>query len=197
MRLVKETIWRQNKLGQEMARSTGLKLFLLFLDTHIDLWGPSVSASFHINLKTFHFCPSGETHPPASLLSCNIVRFFLIYLLWKYGDCINFCGTAKWPRHASVCTHTHTHTHTHIHTHSFSHVILRRKWLDIFPCANQQISLLIHSKCNSLHLLTPDSQSIPLLLPPSWQPHCWEAEFKKFHFKVFSFLFLLLNGCHF
>ena len=33
-----------------------------------------------------------------------------------------------------------------------------------------RISLLIHSKCNSLRLLTPDSKSIPLLPPPPWQP---------------------------
>ena len=32
-----------------------------------------------------------------------------------------------------------------------------------------RISLLIHSKCNSLHLLTPDSQSIPLPPPLPWQ----------------------------
>jgi len=34
------------------------------------------------------------------------------------------------------------------------------------PVLYSGTSLLIHSKCNSLHLLTPNSQSIP----PPWQP---------------------------
>ena len=33
-----------------------------------------------------------------------------------------------------------------------------------------RISLLIYYKCNSLHLLTPDSLAIPLTPPPPWQP---------------------------
>ena len=40
--------------------------------------------------------------------------------------------------------------------------------LAIVPCAiYSRISLLIHSKGNSLHLLTPSSQSIPLPYPLS------------------------------
>ena len=39
-------------------------------------------------------------------------------------------------------------------------VYLRR--VDIASCAAQQDLLFIHSKCNSLHLLAPNSQSIPL-----------------------------------
>ena len=47
----------------------------------------------------------------------------------------------------------------------FSHIImLHHKWLDIVPSATQQDLIAIHSKGNSLHLLTPNSQSI--LLPP-------------------------------
>ena len=38
-------------------------------------------------------------------------------------------------------------------------------------CCNSRTSLLFHSKGNSLHLLTPNSQFILLLPPPSpWQP---------------------------
>ena len=33
-----------------------------------------------------------------------------------------------------------------------------------------RISLLIYSKCNSFHLLPPNSQSIPHPPPPPWQP---------------------------
>ena len=39
-----------------------------------------------------------------------------------------------------------------------------------FPVQYSRISLIIHPKCNNLHLLTPDSQSIPLPFPPPWQP---------------------------
>ena len=38
-------------------------------------------------------------------------------------------------------------------------------WLQ-FPVLYSRISLLIYSKCNSLHLLAPDSQSIPILPLP-------------------------------
>ena len=36
-----------------------------------------------------------------------------------------------------------------------------------FPVLYGRTSLPIHSKCNNLHQLTPNSQSIPLPLPPS------------------------------
>ena len=36
-----------------------------------------------------------------------------------------------------------------------------RGWIE-FPVLYNRTSLLVHSKCNSLHLLTPNSQSIPL-----------------------------------
>ena len=39
-----------------------------------------------------------------------------------------------------------------------------------YLCYNSRISLLIHSKCISLHLLTPNSQSILFPTPPSRQP---------------------------
>ena len=40
-----------------------------------------------------------------------------------------------------------------------------------FPVLYSRISLLIHSRCNHLHLLTPNSKSIPLPHPtPPWHP---------------------------
>ena len=61
------------------------------------------------------------------------------------------------------------------HTHSFSHIILHHAPSLVTRygslCYTAGISLLIHSKCSSLHLITPDSQSIPLPSPPAWQPH--------------------------
>ena len=73
---------------------------------------------------------------------------------------IVYC-TAKWPSHA------------YIYTFFFSHYPPSCSIISDeiqFPVLHSRISLLIHSKCNSLHLLTPDSQSIPLPLPPPWQP---------------------------
>ena len=51
------------------------------------------------------------------------------------------------------------------HTFFFLYYLLScsvpRDWMK-FPVLYSRTSLLIHSKCNSLHLLTPSSQSIPL-----------------------------------
>ena len=51
-----------------------------------------------------------------------------------------------------------------------SSVMFCPKRFDIVPCAVHRTSLLIHSKYKSLHLPTPNFQSIPLLPPPPWQP---------------------------
>ena len=39
-----------------------------------------------------------------------------------------------------------------------------------FPVCYTAESLFIHFRCHSLHLLTPNFQSLPLPSPPSWQP---------------------------
>ena len=54
-------------------------------------------------------------------------------------------------------------------THSFLilfSIMVYPRRLDILPCADSSTLLSILSKCNNLHLLTSDSQSIPLS-PPS------------------------------
>jgi len=61
---------------------------------------------------------------------------------------------------------------THTCIHYFSHIImLHHKWLDIAPSAIQQ-DLITYplQRINILHLLTPNSQPIPLPPPPPWQP---------------------------
>ena len=70
-------------------------------------------------------------------------------------------------QHSDPDTHTHTHTHTHIFifTNCFPSCSIPRDWKQ-FPVLYSRTSLLIHSRCNSLHLPTPNSLSIPLL-PPS------------------------------
>ena len=55
----------------------------------------------------------------------------------------------------------------YIHTFffvSFS-IMVYHRILTIAPCALQQTLLLIHSLCNSLHLLIPASHSMPLPIP--------------------------------
>ena len=63
-----------------------------------------------------------------------------------------------------------THTHIYIIFLTLSPIKFYRKLLDIVPLLYNRISLLIHFKYNSLHLLTSYSQSIPLPPPPQWQP---------------------------
>ena len=65
---------------------------------------------------------------------------------------VNICCTAKWPSHTCI----------YILFLTSSSIMFHRKWPNIGPCALQRTSLLIPSKCNSLHLLTPNYQSIPL-----------------------------------
>ena len=63
----------------------------------------------------------------------------------------------------------HTHTHTHIYIYSFLYSLplqlIPGDWM-YFPVLYSRM-LFIHSKCNSLHLITPNSQSISLPPPSS------------------------------
>ena len=63
-------------------------------------------------------------------------------------------------------------TQSHTYLYSFSQIILHHAPSQVtrysFPVLYSRISLLILSKCNGLHLLTPNSQCIPT--PPPWQP---------------------------
>ena len=66
-----------------------------------------------------------------------------------------------------------------------------------FPVLYSRIELLLHSKCNSLQLLTPDSQSIPLLPPLPWQPQvCCQVHevFGFFGCFLFVFCFCLVRA---
>ena len=61
-------------------------------------------------------------------------------------------------------------TQSYIYINPFSYIILYYKWLDVHvPVLLSRISLPVHSKCKSFHLLTPDSQSITLPPPPHLQ----------------------------
>ena len=100
----------------------------------------------------------------------------------------------------------HTHTHTHTHTHSFSHTIfhpvLLQDWT-WFSVLYSRTPLLIHSKCNSLHLPTPNLPSIPVpphtLLPTPRQrqgcsPCVWSVSVLQIGWFVPYFRFHIING---
>ena len=69
--------------------------------------------------------------------------------------CVNFCCINK-------VTYLHTHIYIYIYTFFFIFfsITIYPRILNIVPCAIQRTSLFIQSMCNSLHLLTPDMQSI-------------------------------------
>ena len=73
----------------------------------------------------------------------------------------------------AIQSYTHTYICIHTHTFFFSHYppscSITSDQIQ-FPVLYSRISLLIHSICNSLHLLTPNAQSIPLPASPPWQP---------------------------
>ena len=104
-----------------------------------------------------------------SLISHSSKVFFLI--CWSILDlqcCINFCYTAKW----------FSYTYIHILFHILFYCGVSQHIEYSFLCYMVGSTLLfIHSMCNSLHLLIPNSQSIPLLPTPAppyplpWQSH--------------------------
>ena len=57
-------------------------------------------------------------------------------------------------------------TQSHIYTHSFSHIILHHSPSQVTGVLYSSISLLIHSKGDSLHLLTPNPHPPHFLLLP-------------------------------
>ena len=92
--------------------------------------------------------------------------FYFFYYSWLQCS-VNLYSSPKWPSQA----------------YAYIYVYIYIWWIPIFffspyhascsivsdqiqfPLLYRRISLLIHFKCNSLHLLIPDSQSITL--PPS------------------------------
>ena len=77
----------------------------------------------------------------------------MIFIFIHYSCFTVFCQY-------STAQHGDPVTRTGIH-YFFSHYHAPSKW-PVFPVLQSRISLLINSKGNSLHLLTPSSQSTPL-----------------------------------
>ena len=95
----------------------------------------------------------------------TVIHVFLHFLLQSFTMLCQFLLYSTVTQSLSLC-HTYMYIHTRISLIS-SPIMFYPKRLNTVPCATQQdlTSLLIHSKCNSLYILTPNSQSIPL--PPA------------------------------
>ena len=87
-------------------------------------------------------CPGAEVGKPClgggDLVSLHVLcppgfySFLKTFFTIDVQCSVNFCCTAKRPRHTYVCVY--------IYIYSFRHVVIRlhHKWLDIVPCAIQQ-----------------------------------------------------------
>ena len=64
----------------------------------------------------------------------------------------------------------------------------------VLPCAISRTLLLIHPICNSLHLLTPNSQSTPPPTPSPWQPQVCSLCHLTVLFIYFIYVFLATLG---
>ena len=96
---------------------------------------------------------------PVSIFLKNLLEYIWLTVLCKFllYSKVNYIY---------MYTHTHTNTHTRKHTHTYipflilSSIMVYPKRLIEFPTL--RTSLPIHSKCKCFHLLTLNSQSIPL-----------------------------------
>ena len=70
-----------------------------------------------------------------------------------------------------VCIYIYTHRHMHLFFGIIFHPGLSQEFAHSSPCYAVGPRAYPYSKCNSLHLLTLNSQSIPLPLPYSLGTH--------------------------
>ena len=96
-----------------------------------------------------------------------IYNVFSVSTVQKYNTVIHMHTYI----HIYVYISIYTHTHTYIYTHTFFSLYylplhsITSDWIQSLVLQSST-SLLIHSKCKSLHLLTPNSQSISPIPQP-------------------------------
>ena len=101
------------------------------------------------------------------ILFFSVFFFKSFYFSWF----TMFCEFMLYSRVTWSYIYIHIDVCMYIYTHSFSHIILYHVPSQVIRHSSlcyTRISLFFHSKCSSLHLLTPYSQSIPLPPPPSY-----------------------------
>ena len=104
---------------------------------------------------------STSPHRCGSMFLHLFVFIFLRFSFFYYSWFLMFCQFLLY----SKVTQSYIYIHIYILFLTLSSVMFHHNWLDIQLYS--RISLLIHSKYNSLHLLTPNSWSIPS--PPPWE----------------------------
>ena len=111
------------------------------------------------------------------------LSFFKIFFsIMVDGQCwVDFHCTAKRPSHSYI--HTYIYSFSHIIPH---HVHLVIQFIQSFEILLYiKISSIIHSKNKSLHLLTPNSHSIPLPpLPLGNHKYVLQVDYFLFYVKV-------------
>ena len=95
---------------------------------------------------------------PLPIISSFSLKFVVVVVLIEIVDvqcCIKFCYTEKW------------FSYIYIFFFIFFSIMAYHRIVNIvFPMLYSRILLFIHSIYSSLHLLIPNSQSFPPLLPP-------------------------------
>ena len=96
-----------------------------------------------------------------SICLSSSVFLWRLFILVDLQCSVNFCCTAKWP--GFTCFYTGFFSYYQLSSSTTS------DWIE-FPVLYSRTSLLLDSRCHSLHLLTSNSRSNALPLPPPRQP---------------------------
>ena len=104
-------------------------------------------------------------HTYFSLIEYRMPKIFLLKYIWF----TMLCQLLLY----SKMTQSYTHTHIYIHIPTFFFYVVVPHSLSQEMGYNSLCYALLfsHSKSNSLRVLTPNFQSIPL--PPTWQSQVW------------------------
>ena len=153
----------------QIPRISDITMYLSF-SFRLTSLGMSISCSFNVanGLLLFIFWLSGIP------LCVGTTSFSLI--IFTFSIIAGFQGSANFLHYSKP---TQSHTHTHICIHSFSHIILHHAPSLVTSYSSQCYEAGSHclsiTNAIRLHLLTIDSQSIPLPPPPPPR-HRWQAQ---------------------
>ena len=104
--------------------------------------------------------PNLQSVSPTNLSPLVTMRFFVFNFLLQLIDNVLSISAVQ-QSDSVICIYTHTL----FFSHYLPSCSITSDWIQC-PVLYSGISLPVHSKCNSGHLLTPNSQSIPPPPPP-------------------------------